>query len=62
VVAVALGYFAAGELITLRTVLAAALVMASVFLILKNEHASSEDSPSRIAAAHKPKYPQAHQE
>jgi drug/metabolite transporter (DMT)-like permease len=58
-VAVALGYFAAGEVITLRTVLAAALVVASVFLILNNEHASGE---SRIAAAHEPKYPQAHQE
>ncbi len=34
VVAVALGYFAAGEIITLRTVIAAGLVVASVFLIL----------------------------
>jgi hypothetical protein len=36
-VAVALGYFAAGEVITLRIVLASALVIASVFLILKND-------------------------
>jgi drug/metabolite transporter (DMT)-like permease len=59
-VAVALGYFAAGEVITPRTVLAAALVIASVFLILKNE--SAADGPLGIAAAHKPKYSQAHQE
>jgi drug/metabolite transporter (DMT)-like permease len=58
-VAVALGYFAAGEVVTLRTVLAAALVMASVFLILKNESAAVR--PSGVAAADKPKYPQAHQ-
>jgi drug/metabolite transporter (DMT)-like permease len=34
VVAVALGYFVAGEIITLRTVVASGLVVASVFLIL----------------------------
>src|ERR1700733_6159795 len=33
-VAVALGYFLAGEVLTVRTILAAALVVASVFLIL----------------------------
>ena len=33
-VAVALGYFLAGEVITARTVVAAALVVGSVFLIL----------------------------
>jgi drug/metabolite transporter (DMT)-like permease len=35
-VAVALGYFVAGEVLTTRMVLASALVVASVFLILKN--------------------------
>src|SRR5450631_357552 len=39
-IAVALGHFAAGEVITLRTVLASALVIASVFLILKNDPTS----------------------
>lgn len=34
-VAVALGYFLAGEVLTLRMILASALVVASVFLILK---------------------------
>jgi drug/metabolite transporter (DMT)-like permease len=34
-VAVALGYFAAGEVITVRTICAAVLVVAGVFLILK---------------------------
>src|SRR4030088_984503 len=34
-VAVALGYFAAGEVLTIRMILASALVVASVFLILK---------------------------
>src|SRR6266478_2748087 len=34
-VAVALGYFAAGEVLTVRMILASALVVASVFLILK---------------------------
>jgi drug/metabolite transporter (DMT)-like permease len=38
-VAVALGYFAAGEIITLRTLTASALVVASVFLILKEDDA-----------------------
>ena len=37
VVAVALGYFVAGEIITLRTVLATMLVVLSVFLILKKD-------------------------
>jgi drug/metabolite transporter (DMT)-like permease len=36
VVAVALGYFVAGEVLTVRTILASALVVASVFLILKS--------------------------
>jgi drug/metabolite transporter (DMT)-like permease len=35
-VAVALGYFVAGEEVTVRTILAAALVVGSVFLILKS--------------------------
>jgi drug/metabolite transporter (DMT)-like permease len=39
-VAVALGYFVAGEVITLRTLFAAALVVGSVFLILKNDNSS----------------------
>jgi drug/metabolite transporter (DMT)-like permease len=39
-VAVALGYFVAGEVITLRTLFAAALVVASVFLILKKDYSS----------------------
>jgi drug/metabolite transporter (DMT)-like permease len=34
-VAVALGYFLAGEVLTVRMILASALVVASVFLILK---------------------------
>jgi len=39
-VAIALGYFAAGEVITLRTLLASALIVLSVFLILrKGAHA-----------------------
>jgi drug/metabolite transporter (DMT)-like permease len=38
-VAVALGYFVAGEAVTVRTILAAALVVASVFLILKSPEA-----------------------
>jgi drug/metabolite transporter (DMT)-like permease len=40
IVAVALGYFLAGELVTTRTVLASTLVIGSVFLILsKPTHA-----------------------
>lgn len=39
-VAVALGYFVAGEVITLRTIVASALVVASVFLILKKDYAT----------------------
>jgi drug/metabolite transporter (DMT)-like permease len=31
-----LGYFAAGEVLTTRTILASALVVASVFLILRS--------------------------
>jgi drug/metabolite transporter (DMT)-like permease len=54
-VAVALGYFAAGEIVTLRTVLAAALVMASVFLILKNETAVA--SPVRHNCGSQTKIP-----
>ena len=42
VVAVALGYFVAGEIITLRTVVASGLVVASVFLIL-----SKSSSPAK---------------
>jgi drug/metabolite transporter (DMT)-like permease len=37
VVAVALGYFVAGEVITSRTLVGAALVLTSVFLILRRE-------------------------
>jgi drug/metabolite transporter (DMT)-like permease len=40
-VAVALGYFVAGEVITPRTLAASALVVASVFLILKKDRSSS---------------------
>ena len=36
VVAVALGYFVAGEAVTLRTLIGSVLVIASVFLILRN--------------------------
>jgi drug/metabolite transporter (DMT)-like permease len=35
-VAVALGYFVAGEEVTARTIVAATLVVGSVFLILKS--------------------------
>jgi hypothetical protein len=45
--------------ITLRTVLASALVIASVFLILKNDPASRR---SCVAPAHEPEYAQADQE
>jgi drug/metabolite transporter (DMT)-like permease len=38
-VAVALGYFAAGEVLTMRMIMASALVIASVFLILKSPSA-----------------------
>jgi len=38
-VAVALGYFAAGEVLTIRMILASTLVVASVFLILKSPNA-----------------------
>jgi drug/metabolite transporter (DMT)-like permease len=41
-VAVALGYFVAGEVFTTRMALAAVLVVASVFLILKNPEAAAE--------------------
>jgi drug/metabolite transporter (DMT)-like permease len=41
IVAVALGYFVAGEIITRRTLLGAALVIVSVFLILRKEKAAS---------------------
>jgi drug/metabolite transporter (DMT)-like permease len=40
VVAVALGYLVAGEELTTRLLLAAALVIASVFLILSERHAT----------------------
>ena len=39
-VAIALGYFVAGEVITLRTILASSLVVFSVFLILKKDLAA----------------------
>jgi len=39
VVAVALGYFVAGEAITTRTLIGTALVLASVFLILRKQKA-----------------------
>ena len=41
-VAVALGYFAAGEVFTTRMALASVLVVASVFLILKSPQAAAE--------------------
>ena len=50
-VAVALGYFAAGEVITLRTVLASALVIASVFLILKSGPTARPAPPRETAQA-----------
>jgi drug/metabolite transporter (DMT)-like permease len=37
VVAVALGYFAAGEIVTARTLIGTALVLASVVLILRKQ-------------------------
>src|ERR1700733_4188874 len=40
VVAVALGYFVAGEIITVRTLIGTALVLTSVFLILRKEKAA----------------------
>jgi drug/metabolite transporter (DMT)-like permease len=40
VVAVALGYFVAGEIITTRTLIGTALVLLSVFLILRKEEAA----------------------
>jgi drug/metabolite transporter (DMT)-like permease len=40
VVAVALGYFVAGEIITTRTLIGTVLVLASVFLILRKEKAA----------------------
>jgi drug/metabolite transporter (DMT)-like permease len=46
-VAVALGYFVAGELITLRTLIATALVVTSVFLILKKEDAPAAVRPDQ---------------
>jgi drug/metabolite transporter (DMT)-like permease len=39
VVAVALGYFVAGEIITTRTLIGTALVLASVVLILRKQKA-----------------------
>jgi drug/metabolite transporter (DMT)-like permease len=49
-VAVALGYFVAGEVITARTLVASALVVASVFLILKKD-----DAPAAVRADQDPK-------
>jgi drug/metabolite transporter (DMT)-like permease len=49
-VAVALGYFVAGETITPRTLVASVLVVASVFLILKQD-----DAPSAVGADQDPK-------
>ena len=43
-VAVALGYFAAGEVLTIRMMLASALVVASVFLILKTPEVRAQVS------------------
>jgi drug/metabolite transporter (DMT)-like permease len=40
VVAVALGYFVAGEIVTTRTLIGTALVLLSVFLILRKEKAA----------------------
>jgi drug/metabolite transporter (DMT)-like permease len=41
IVAVALGYFAAGETITMRTLSGTALVLLSVFLILRKDKSSA---------------------
>jgi drug/metabolite transporter (DMT)-like permease len=49
-VAVALGYFVAGEVITPRTLVASALVVASVFLILKRD-----DAPAAVRVDQEPK-------
>jgi drug/metabolite transporter (DMT)-like permease len=45
IVAVALGYFAAGEVVTLRTLAGTALVLISVFLILRKEKAKEQVTP-----------------
>jgi drug/metabolite transporter (DMT)-like permease len=51
-VAVALGYFAAGEVLTMRMVMASALVIVSVFLILKSPSApDSRTVASRLRVA-----------
>ncbi len=44
-VAVALGYFVAGEVLTLRMIMASALVIVSVFLILKNPAGPDSGAP-----------------
>lgn len=41
IVAVALGYFVAGEVITVRMLVGAAIVLVSVFLILRKDKASA---------------------
>jgi drug/metabolite transporter (DMT)-like permease len=48
VVAVALGYFVAGEELTLRTLLASILIVLSVFLILRSD-ATTDKSPRPAA-------------
>jgi drug/metabolite transporter (DMT)-like permease len=49
-VAVALGYFAAGELVTARTLVAALLIVGSVFLILAGDRAPRDRSTGLVAA------------
>ncbi|MBS0364851.1 MAG: EamA family transporter [Proteobacteria bacterium] len=49
VVAVALGYFAGGEVLTLRIVLAAALVVSAVFLMLRTPGSSLAARQRRLA-------------
>jgi drug/metabolite transporter (DMT)-like permease len=48
-VAVALGYFVAGDLITIRTIAAAALIVASVFLILASGAGRARRAPATRA-------------
>ena len=43
VVAIALGYFVAGEQLTLRDVLASLLILLSVFLILRNNDPAAKE-------------------
>ena len=45
VIAVALGYFVAGEVITPHALLGTALVLTSVFMILRKDKVKAEDDP-----------------